>query len=177
MKNSLKRILSVILVLVMSMALLAGCGSSNNGKNKGNATNKANNNGTSTNNANNNGTATNNANNNGTSTNNANNNGNSNGNTGAKAGTYTASAKGYSSDVKVTVTIGNDGSISDIKVDASGETAELGGKAAPKICDEVKSKQSLAVDTVTGATITSNATITALTDALSQAGADLGKLK
>ncbi len=167
MKYPMKRILSVLLVFVMSLSLLVGCNSTNNGKNKNNGTSTNNaNNGTSTNNANN-GTGTNNAN-NGTSTNNA--------NTGAKAGTYTATAKGYSSDVKVTVTVAKDGAISDIKVDASGETADLGGKAAPSICEEVKKKQSIAVDTVTGATITSNATLTAITEALSQSGVDLGKV-
>ena len=185
MKYPMKRIFSVLLVFVMSLSLLVGCNSTNKGKNKNNGTSTNNaNNGTSTNNTNN-GTSTNNANtgtstnnaNTGTGTNNANNGTNTNNaNTGPKAGTYTATAKGYSSDVKVTVTVAKDGAISDIKVDASGETPDLGGKAAPSICEQVKKKQSTAVDTVTGATITSNATLTAITEALSQAGVDLGKV-
>lgn len=112
------------------------------------------------------------------SDNDKNNNGKGNGNTtGAKAGTYTASAQGYKSNVSVTVTIAEDGTISDIKVDASGETPDLGGKAAPTICNSVLENQSLAVDTVSGATITSKATLAALEDALTQAGADVDALK
>lgn len=180
MTHSKRKILSMFLVLIMILSLLASCSRSDKGKNNNN-----NNNATNTNNANGTGNATNNANatdnanatNNASASNNANatNNANAMGPiTGAKEGTYTASAQGYSSTVKATVTIGKDGKVSDIKVDASGETAELGGKAAPTIADQVVKNQSLAVDTVSGATVTSNATITAIKDALSQAGANVG---
>ena len=189
MKKVMKRVLSAVLILVMSMLLLAGCGSSSKDKNNGTSSDNANNNATATNtatatnNATNNGTASNNANNNATATDNATNNAANTNNAnnmslkGAKPGTYTATAQGYASKVKVTLTIAKDGTISDIKADASGETAELGGKAAPQICKEVKDKQSLSVDAVSGATVTSNAVITALSDAFSQAGVDLGKSK
>ncbi len=193
MKKVMKRVLSAVLILVMSMLLLAGCGSSSKDKNNGTSSDNANNNATATNNATNTATATDNATNNGTSSNNANNNATATNNAtnnaantnnansmslkGAKPGTYTATAQGYASKVKVTLTIAKDGTISDIKADASGETAELGGKAAPQICKEVKDKQSLSVDAVSGATVTSNAVITALSDAFSQAGVDLGKSK
>ena len=44
-------------------------------------------------------------------------------------GTYTASAQGYLSEVGVTVTI-TGGKVTNVVIDASGETPELGGKAA-----------------------------------------------
>lgn len=92
--------------------------------------------------------------------------------TGAKAGTYTASAKGYASDVKVTVTVDDAGLIKKIDVDAAGETENIGQAAAPQIADQVVETQSLNVDSVSGATYTSTATMTAIKDALKQAGVD-----
>ena len=52
------------------------------------------------------------------------------------AGTYTATAEGCLSDVTVTVTV-SDKAITDVRVDASGETAELGGKAAEELPSEI----------------------------------------
>lgn len=92
--------------------------------------------------------------------------------TGAKAGTYKASAKGYASDVKVTVTVDDNGIVKKIDVDASGETENIGQTAAPQIADKVVETQSLAVDSISGATYTSAAVIAAITDALQQAGVD-----
>lgn len=92
--------------------------------------------------------------------------------TGAKEGTYEASAKGYASDVKVTVTVDKDGVVKKIDVDAAGETENIGQAAAPQIADKVVETQSLSVDSVSGATYTSAAVMTAIKDALTQAGVD-----
>ena len=59
-----------------------------------------------------------------------------------------------------------------IDVDASGETENIGQTAAPQIADKVVETQSLAVDSISGATYTSAAVIAAITDALQQAGVD-----
>ena len=91
---------------------------------------------------------------------------------GAKPGTYTATAKGYASDITVTVIIADNGTIDRIDADASGETENIGQVAAPKICDDVVKNQSLAVDGVSGATYTSTAVLTAIKDALKEAGVD-----
>lgn len=105
------------------------------------------------------------------------NNNSTNINVGGKAGEYKASAKGYGGDVTVTVTIAEDGSIAKAEVDCPNETESIGQVAAPKICETVATNQTLAVDVVSGATLTSNATLTALEDALTQAGADIDALK
>lgn len=91
---------------------------------------------------------------------------------GAKSGTYTASAKGYSSDVSVVVKVDESGTVKSIKVDASGETESIGQAAAPKIADQVVKNQNFDVDAVTGATYTCTAVLTAIKDALAQAGVD-----
>ncbi|WP_370801946.1 FMN-binding protein [Sutterella wadsworthensis] len=46
------------------------------------------------------------------------------------AGTYEGAAQGKLSTVKAAVTLNQDGRITDVKLDVSGETPELGGAAA-----------------------------------------------
>ena len=84
------------------------------------------------------------------------------------AGTYTATAEGCLSDVTVTVTV-SDKAITDVRVDASGETAELGGKAAEELPGEIIRSQSTDVDGYTGATLTSDAIKKAVADCIAQA--------
>lgn len=84
-------------------------------------------------------------------------------------GTYTSSAKGCLSDVKVTVTVSG-GKVSEVAIDASGETPELGGAAAETLADALtKAGSTNGVDAVSGATLTSEAVFTAMNDCLSQA--------
>ena len=84
-------------------------------------------------------------------------------------GTYTSSAKGCLSDVTVTVTVSG-GKVSEVAIDASGETPELGGAAAETLADELTAAGSTAgVDAVSGSTLTSDAVFTAMDDCLSQA--------
>ena len=84
-------------------------------------------------------------------------------------GTYTSSSKGCLSDVTVTVTVSG-GKVSDVAIDASGETPELGGAAAETLAGELTSAGSTSgVDAVAGATLTSDAVFTAMDDCLSQA--------
>lgn len=95
----------------------------------------------------------------------------------AKAGTYTATESGFGGDVTVNVTISDEGKISSIDVTADSETPTIGGEAAPKLAKTIVDTQSLAVDTVSGATYTSTAVINAVTTALTEAGADIKALK
>ena len=83
-------------------------------------------------------------------------------------GTYTASAKGYDSEVTVTVTF-DETRITNVVVDSSGETANVGAAAADKLAEQVLSAQSSAIDGVTGATNTSKAVKAAVADCISQA--------
>lgn len=95
----------------------------------------------------------------------------------AKEGTYEAVEKGFGGDVTVKVTVDGEGNVTAVDVTADGETPDLGGKAAPKIAEEILGSQSLAVDTVSGATITSQAVLAAAEAALSEAGVDVESWK
>lgn len=84
-------------------------------------------------------------------------------------GTYTASAHGCLSDVAVTVTI-TGGKVTDVDIDASSETPELGGNAAAALAEQLtEAGTTTGVDAVAGATMTSDAVFTAMGDCLSQA--------
>lgn len=96
------------------------------------------------------------------------------------AGTYTAVAKGMKGEIQVEVTFG-ESSIDDVKVVSQTETYGVGygmdTTPVEVIPGRIVELQGLGVDTVTGATITSNAIINAVADAATQAGADAEALK
>ena len=88
---------------------------------------------------------------------------------GCKDGTYTAAANGYAGPVPVTVEI-KDGKIVSVSIDASNETAALGGAAAPVMAEAIKTANGMVgVDGVSGATMTSGAIRAAVNEALKQA--------
>jgi len=95
---------------------------------------------------------------------------------GFTAGTYSAAAKGMNGDVAVEVTFAED-AIADVKVVSHSETPGLSDPAIAGMPAAIVEAQSLAVDTVTGATITSKAILAAVEDAAIQAGADVAALK
>ncbi len=84
-------------------------------------------------------------------------------------GTYSASQKGIASDVTVTMTF-DANSITDVQIDASGETPDIGGKAAETLAEQIKESQSIDVDMVSSATVTSTAILKAAADCIQQAG-------
>lgn len=89
---------------------------------------------------------------------------------GIQDGTYEGSAFGFGDLITVSVTI-KDGRITDISVlDASGEDRPYYNQSLP-LLDEMINKQSTEVDTVSGATLTSEGLIGAVADALGKAGA------
>ncbi len=100
--------------------------------------------------------------------------------------TYTASKLGVNGQVEVAVTLEGE-KITDVKVTKSQETPGIGaplydGKAegsipAVVIPEAIVANQSLEVDSVTGATITSYAIKSAVEDCLKQAGLDVAKYK
>lgn len=93
-----------------------------------------------------------------------------------KAGTYTAAAKGMGGDVTVEVVVTAD-EITGVKVVSHKETPGISDLPIEQIPAKIIETQSLSVDTVSGATITSTALLTAVTDCLTQAGADVEALK
>lgn len=87
---------------------------------------------------------------------------------GYKDGTYRGSGTGYGGTITVEVVIKN-GKISKISVvDASGEDAAYFNRAK-KLLDDIVAKQTTNVDTVSGATYSSNGLITAVRSALAKA--------
>ena len=85
-----------------------------------------------------------------------------------KPGTYSSSAMGIGSDVKVTMTF-DEYSITNVSIDVSGETPDIGGKIGPDMENAILSMQSADVDAVTGATVTSDAIRKAAADCIQQA--------
>ena len=84
-------------------------------------------------------------------------------------GTYTASEQGCLSEVAVTVTV-TGGKVTNVAIDASGETPDLGGKAAETLAAQLTQTGSTAgVDAITGSTMTSEAIFTAMDACLAQA--------
>jgi fumarate reductase flavoprotein subunit len=94
-----------------------------------------------------------------------------------RPGTYSAAAKGHASDVTVTLTVDAGGRITGLTVQANGETPKIGGEAAPKMAENILASQRLDCDTVSGATVTSQAILRAVEDALIQAGFNTALLK
>lgn len=90
-------------------------------------------------------------------------------------GTYEAEVEGFHGEVKVIVTV-NETEIEDIEVKHS-ETEGVGDEAIKTIVDQVLATQSLNVDTVSGASYSSEAVIGALVAALTESGVDIDALK
>lgn len=99
---------------------------------------------------------------------------------GFTAGTYTGKGTGFHGDVIVDVTV-DDTKITDIQVTEQQETLGIGQgmdtTAVEVMPQHIIDAQGLGVDVVTGATISSRAVVSAVTDALTQAGADIDALK
>ena len=78
-------------------------------------------------------------------------------------------APGKTADVTVTVTV-TGGRVTGVEIDASGETPELGGKAAETLSASLLAAGStVGVDAVSGSTMTSDAVFAAMNDCLAQA--------
>ena len=91
------------------------------------------------------------------------------------AGTYTAEANGNNGPVKVEVVV-SDNAIESVTVVAHSETPGICDLPIERIPAKIVEQQTLAVDTVSGATNTSNAILKAVTDCMTQAGADIDAL-
>ena len=94
---------------------------------------------------------------------------------GMTPGTYEVAAKGFHGDVKLAVTVDAE-KITAIEVIEHSETEGIGSVALPQLVEAVLASQTIGVDSVSGATITSDAFKAAVTDALTQAGADMEKM-
>lgn len=91
-------------------------------------------------------------------------------------GTYTAQAQGNNGPVTVSVTFSAD-AITEVAVTEHAETPGLSDRPIEEIPAAIVAHQSLGVDTISGATNTSNAILTAVADCVAQAGGDAEALK
>lgn len=91
-------------------------------------------------------------------------------------GTYSATVAGHNGDLTVDVTV-DENSILDIQVTEHNESPGITDLAFERIPQGILAQQNLAVDVVSGATVTSDALIEAITLALEQAGADIALLQ
>lgn len=91
-------------------------------------------------------------------------------------GTFQGSATGIEGEILIEISV-QDGVITDIAVLEDNETAGVGAKALGIIGEDVVMNQSLAVDSVAGATISSAAMKAAIADAITAAGGDAGEWK
>ena len=90
-------------------------------------------------------------------------------------GTYEAEAQGFGGPVSVSVTVTQD-KITDVAITGEKETPALGGVAVATLGEAIVEAQTPHIDGVSGATVTSTAIVTAATEALTAAGADMGML-
>ncbi|GIM28448.1 hypothetical protein CPJCM30710_11140 [Clostridium polyendosporum] len=88
-----------------------------------------------------------------------------------KDGVYTGTGRGFQPNLKVSVTV-KDGKITEIKILSHNETPGFYEKAFSIVPKEIVSKQATDVDTVSGATRSSNGIIAAVSDALKNARVD-----
>jgi urocanate reductase len=92
------------------------------------------------------------------------------------AGTYEASAPGNNGDITVSVTFADD-KIEKVEVTKHQETSGIADPAIERIPQAIVDNQSLAIDAVSGATMTSKGILEAVEKAVVQANGDVAKLK
>lgn len=85
---------------------------------------------------------------------------------------YDGKAKGYGGYVHVTVVLNEAGEILDVQLGRHNESEGYGEKAISVIPELIIKRQSLDLDAVTGATLTSEAILAAVANALMEAGLD-----
>ncbi len=88
-------------------------------------------------------------------------------------GTFEGSGAGRNGDIKVSVTVDGAGAITAVEVLASEETEGIGDTAMEQLIKEIVDNQSIAVDSVSGATITSEGFLAAVEAALVSGGLDV----
>lgn len=90
-------------------------------------------------------------------------------------GTYEGTAQGFNGEITARVTL-SESAITAVELIGENETPSIGIVALEKIQTMVMERQTTKVDTVTGATVTSEAAVAALNSALTDAGVDPAEL-
>ena len=94
---------------------------------------------------------------------------------GMTAGTYKGTAEGFHGTVELEVTVDAE-KITDIKVVQHSETEGIGAAALPVLIENTLASQTIGIDNISGASVTSGAFKEAVKMALTEAGADLEKM-
>lgn len=92
------------------------------------------------------------------------------------AGEYTVTVTGHNGPVEVKVTFTDD-AITAVEVLSHEETAGISDRPIAEIPQAIVDNQSLAIDTISGATVSSNAILAAVAEAVTEAGGDVEALK
>lgn len=92
-----------------------------------------------------------------------------------KGGVFTGKAAGFHGDIVVEITVDGD-TITDLQVTEHSETENIGEAALPILAEQALKNQTINVDTVAGATVTSDGFRAALEDAVKSAGLDVDKM-
>lgn len=87
-------------------------------------------------------------------------------------GTFSGSAAGFGGDIKLDVTL-KDSVIESIDADFTLETPSIGQVAGPQMIEKIIQNQSINLDTIAGATVTTTAVREAVKQALEASGADI----
>lgn len=95
---------------------------------------------------------------------------------GMAAGTYTGVGKGYGGELEATVQVNAAGTLEAIEIAGHNESEEYAQPALDTLPDTIVAQQSLGVDVVAGATLTSRAILAAVADAVAQAGGDAASM-
>ncbi len=92
--------------------------------------------------------------------------------TAAAGGVFTGKAPGFHGDIVVEITVEGE-VITDIQVTEHSETENIGEAALPALVRQALDNQTIMVDTVAGATVTSNGFCAAMKEAVKSAGLDV----
>ena len=91
-------------------------------------------------------------------------------------GTYSGEAQGFHGLIKLDVTVDKN-TIKKIVITEHGETQGIGSNAVEQLPEKIIKEQSLAVDTISGCTVSSKAILAAVESALAVSGVDTALLK
>ena len=94
-----------------------------------------------------------------------------------KSGKYEVRAKGHGSESMPMEVVIEDDQIKDIKIDASGETKGVADEVFNRLPKQILTNQTLNVDAVSGATISSHGVIDGVAEAIEEAGGDADEWK
>ena len=91
---------------------------------------------------------------------------------GLQPGMYTGTGTGHGGPIEIELTVDKAGRIAEVKVLSQNETPDYAGTALKQLPKDIAAKQSLGLDAVAGATLSSHGVLAAAADAVTQAGGD-----